>query len=120
MEHPRIHWRNFRSFRDTGELTLKPLTIVIGSNSSGKTSLHLPLLLMKQTLDARDGSIGLVTRGHLANVGAYPDFIHGHNTDRQLELMLGFHERLAEGEQPPKRPAPADLHMSFYWDTASN
>ncbi len=37
----KIHIKNFKAFRDTGELEIKPITFLVGLNSSGKTSLDL-------------------------------------------------------------------------------
>ncbi len=42
----------FKSIKDRREIALKPLTLISGANSSGKTSIFQPLLLMKQTLEA--------------------------------------------------------------------
>ncbi len=42
----------FKSFRKKQKIDLAPLTILAGANSSGKSSIMQPLLLMKQTLDA--------------------------------------------------------------------
>jgi hypothetical protein len=42
----------FKSIRKHTEIAIKPLTILAGANSSGKSSIMQPLLLMKQTLEA--------------------------------------------------------------------
>ncbi len=42
----------FKSFRTKQKIDLKPLTILAGANSSGKSSIMQPLMLMKQTLEA--------------------------------------------------------------------
>lgn len=42
----------FKSLRDRQRIDIKPLTILAGVNSSGKSSIIQPLLLLKQTLDA--------------------------------------------------------------------
>lgn len=34
----KVHFKNFRSLRDV-ELTLEPLTVLVGPNSSGKTTV---------------------------------------------------------------------------------
>ncbi|RZK33003.1 MAG: hypothetical protein EOO61_16145 [Hymenobacter sp.] len=39
-------------------LTIRPLTLLAGTNSSGKSSILQPLLLLKQTLDERFQSAG--------------------------------------------------------------
>jgi len=52
-EHPitSITVKGFKSIRDETEIELKPLTILAGANSSGKSSVIQPLLLLKQTLE---------------------------------------------------------------------
>lgn len=42
----------FKSLRDEQTIDIRPLTILAGANSSGKSSMMQPLLLMKQTLEA--------------------------------------------------------------------
>ena len=53
----RLRLENFKSWRDTGDIALKPITGFFGPNSSGKTSLFQALLLMKQTVDSSDRGI---------------------------------------------------------------
>jgi predicted ATPase len=45
-----IRLRNFRSLRDTGEVQLRPIVLLIGANSSGKSSFLRFFPLLKQTL----------------------------------------------------------------------
>lgn len=42
----------YKSFGKEQHLQIRPLTLLAGANSSGKTSMIQPLLLLKQTLDA--------------------------------------------------------------------
>ena len=46
----RLTVERFKSFEARTEIKLKPLTIILGRNSSGKSSLIQSLLLLKQTL----------------------------------------------------------------------
>ncbi len=48
----RIVVEGFKSIRDEVDVELAPLTILAGANSSGKSSLVQPLLLLKQTFEA--------------------------------------------------------------------
>jgi hypothetical protein len=43
---------NYKSICQEQRLELKPLTVLAGANSSGKSSIMQPLLLLKQTLEA--------------------------------------------------------------------
>jgi hypothetical protein len=48
----RITVAGFKSIDQEQSIEIKPLTILAGANSSGKSSIMQPLLLLKQTLDA--------------------------------------------------------------------
>lgn len=46
-----IRLKNFRCFEDTGNIELKPLTILVGANSSGKSSILKFFPLLKQSIE---------------------------------------------------------------------
>ena len=46
--------QNFKAWKDTGTLRLAPLTVIFGTNSSGKSSLGHLLLALKQTVQISD------------------------------------------------------------------
>jgi predicted ATPase len=48
----KISVRGYKSIKDECTIDIYPLTILAGANSSGKSSIIQPLLLMKQTLEA--------------------------------------------------------------------
>jgi predicted ATPase len=48
----KIAVRGFKSIADEQQIELRPLTLLAGANSSGKSSLMQPVLLLKQTLEA--------------------------------------------------------------------
>jgi hypothetical protein len=92
-----IRWKNFRGFRDTGWITLKPLTVLIGPNNSGKTSLVAPLLILNQTFSSKDPATPLVTRGPLLDAGNYRDFVYGHKRGADVSFGLRFYAHEREG-----------------------
>lgn len=49
----RIAVTGFKSLANKTDVEIRPLTVLAGANSSGKSSLMQPLLLMKQTLESR-------------------------------------------------------------------
>lgn len=49
----RLTLEGFKSFRDRTEVAFGDLTLLAGANNAGKSSVMQPLLLMKQTLEAR-------------------------------------------------------------------
>jgi hypothetical protein len=115
-QRPRVRWQNFRAFKDTGWIELRPLTVLIGPNNSGKTSIHAPLLLMKQTLQARDESIPLLTNGPLLNSGTFKDIVYGHDANRDIALSIAWHRHQATKEGRQERlgaTPPGDLRLAF-------
>src|SRR5437016_14547610 len=47
-----IRVAGFKSICDEQSIEIRPLTILAGANSSGKSSMMQPMLLLKQTLEA--------------------------------------------------------------------
>ena len=96
--HYEVCWKNYRAFEDTSWLTIRPLTILIGSNNSGKTSIISPILLMSQTISSRDAMTPLVTRGLLADAGIFKDIIHNHDTSKSLFFGFRYHVHDPQGK----------------------
>lgn len=68
----RVKWSHFRSYQ-SADLELRRLTVLLGTNNSGKSSLHRPLVLMKQTLEIDSPFPGLHARGPLVDCGSFDD-----------------------------------------------
>lgn len=70
-----IKWTvsNFKSIVKETELTLAPLTLFAGPNSSGKSAILQSLLLVSQTLAHKVSSRSVVLNGTLAKLGQFDD-----------------------------------------------
>jgi AAA15 family ATPase/GTPase len=53
---------NFRSFGDRATIPLAPITLVLGQNSAGKSSILHALTLLKQTREGRERGAALLPR----------------------------------------------------------
>jgi hypothetical protein len=60
--------RNFKSISSLEDFDLKPLTVIAGSNNSGKSSLFQILLLIGKTLGLASTSIGLADTENLPDL----------------------------------------------------
>ena len=85
----------FKAWADTGEIDLKPVTMVLGTNSSGKSSLIQSLLLLKQTVQSPDRTVHLNLGGDevsdLFNFGEFGDVLRqGTVAPRQFSLSFSF------------------------------
>ena len=88
----RLRAKNFKSWKDTKELRLAPLTGLFGTNSSGKTSILQVLLMLKQTVESPDRKQVLYTGDYrdLVDLGTFFDFIYGHQPGVSLLLSLSW------------------------------
>ena len=87
-----IRMKNFKSWADSGEVKLAPLTGFFGANSSGKSSLLQMLLLLKQTIGSEE-VLFFGDENSLVNLGSFNEVIHRHNRDAQLALEFGCNLR---------------------------
>ena len=77
--------RGIKGFLDTGNIVLRPITVVIGQNSSGKSSiLRFPLVLRQTFLD--NSLAPLLFYGKSIDYGNYEDVVFGHNTKNPVEF----------------------------------
>jgi len=83
----KIYFKNYKSFKEKQELELKPITLLIGKNSSGKSAVaKLPTLI--------EGSLGgkfedpLLTTNNEVELGAeFRDLVYGRDIS-SLEFIL--------------------------------
>ncbi len=97
---------NFKAFGETVTIPIRPLTLIFGANSSGKSSIFQSLLLLKQTLEeAKNPKTALLPKGSLVDLGTYSDFVHGHDTTLNFEVDALFDD-----------VENSNLHIEFRYD----
>ena len=87
-----LRLKNFKSWKDTGDIALRPITAIFGANSSGKSALIQALLLLKQTAEASDSNLTFHFGGSnaLANLGDFGSLVHQHDRSSAVEVSLGW------------------------------
>lgn len=82
--------KNFKAWKDTGKVRLAPLTVIFGTNSSGKSSLGHLLLALKQTvqLSDRKRALHLGDENSPIDLGTFADCLHGHDLQQRLEFSV--------------------------------
>lgn len=91
---------NFKAWKNTGQLDLAPLTLLFGTNSSGKSSIIQSMLLLRQTMRNANPNVdlnfGRPDAGDSAVLGVFADVLcqHAGATEvvkaRQIGLELGW------------------------------
>ncbi len=56
---------NFKSLKDTGKLDIKPITFLVGPNSSGKTSIFQAILALRQTIRNKEMKSALILNDYI-------------------------------------------------------
>lgn len=83
----------FKAWKDTGPVALKPVTMLLGTNSSGKSTLIQSLLLLKQTVQSPDRTVHLNLGGDevndLFNFGGFEDVLH-QAAESPRHFSIGF------------------------------
>lgn len=112
-----LRLKHFKSWKDTGEMRLAPLTALFGSNSSGKTSLLQWMLLLKQTIESsdRNQALHLGDDRSAADMGTFQDLIFQHNEQNcmQWDMSWNLLEPLSIDFPEHQPPAITGQKMSY-------
>lgn len=107
---------NFKIWQSTGPLRLAPITLLLGTNSSGKSSLTQSLLLIRQTAKGDDASLdlnfGSPDAGDSVVMGQFRDVLcrHAQATETVRASQFGIEFRW----QPDGKEGEARLFSARY------
>lgn len=82
--------KNFKAFEDTGEIELKPITVLAGPNSGGKSSVLQSLLLLKQTFETEIPSVALNLEGRFLQFSGFEELTYGKPSLGKSEVSYQF------------------------------
>ena len=115
---------NFKGFSENNEkgniINIKPITLIYGPNSYGKSSILQSLLLLNQT--TKDGgdykTVCLLPKGEMVNLGSFKDLINKHAKNQEIIIELSlpsnhyFNVNTPEAEEVSKL---TELFFSFHF-----
>jgi predicted ATPase len=85
-----LHLHNFKCFGDQ-DFPLKPLTLLTGLNSTGKSSVLQSLLLLRQSNQRGPlAAMGLMLRGDLVNIGVGNDVYFEGAEDEEIGIDMSI------------------------------
>ncbi len=77
--------KNFKVWKDTGEIRMAPITLFFGANSSGKSSIGQFLMMLKQTVESPDRKAVFYPGGKNSAVqlGSYQEMVFHRDPEKQ-------------------------------------
>ncbi len=82
--------RGFKAFSEQVSAQVRPLLLLTGANSSGKTSIIQAILLLSQTLDSPRRDVALDLGGPLIEFSEFRDAVFGRPPNVQGRFSVGF------------------------------
>ncbi len=92
---------NFKIWKSTGTLRLAPVTLLLGTNSSGKSSLIQALLLIRQTVQSKDENLDLnlgnPDDGDSVTLGQFRDVLCRHGDSDKVGIEFRWSQKGGDG-----------------------
>lgn len=90
----KLRIENFKCWQDTGEIRLAPLTLLFGTNSSGKSSIGQFLMMLKYTASEGDRNsafyLGSGSKDSALQLGAFKDIIRHHDVQSRISFSYDW------------------------------
>jgi len=92
-----LHIGNFKAFADTQHIPIRPLTLIFGANSAGKSSILQGLLLAAEGFEKRDLDIFKTTiGGESVDLGGFRQYVHRRNLDNRVSMAFDLNSTSLE------------------------
>lgn len=87
MPITKITIKNFKGIGKKAELTLKPITLLFGANSAGKSTIFQALLFLRELLERQNADADrLMASGAAIDLGGFEQFVHKQDPTRKIRL----------------------------------
>ncbi len=103
-----IRIKNLRSLKDTGFVELKPITILVGKNSAGKSTFARTFPLLRQSVEENKRA-PILWYGRLVDFGAFPDALS--KNAEQEEIEFSFRLPISKNYSPLDDNSSRFLHF---------
>jgi len=86
----KLDLENFKCYRKLDNFAIKPVTILCGANSCGKSTIIKSILLLKQTMESRDPHRVILKNGKYTNLGSFRKMVHGRDPTRDITYTCAY------------------------------
>ena len=83
--------QNFKGFGDTVTIPLKPITLLVGKNSAGKSTILQALLYLGEVLKTKNADIDEISlAGKAIKLGGFENIVHGQDSSKVITITISF------------------------------
>lgn len=95
--------KNFKCFSEEVGIELRPVTLLFGANSAGKSSVLQALQYVREILERQNLNADRTLQGGEAvDLGGFLNLVHGRDPEKEIEIEVGL--ELGESEIPELVP----------------
>src|SRR5688500_2285153 len=89
MQLTRLSIENFKGIRERVEVSVRPITLLFGANSVGKSTLIQALLYFRELLERQNVDADrLLVSGASIDLGGFRQFVHKHDLSRKIRIGI--------------------------------
>ncbi|WP_292374734.1 AAA family ATPase [Methanosarcina sp. UBA411] len=87
-----IRLERFKGYEDSGWIKLdRPITLIFGNNSSGKSALLSSIMMLKQSLESIDREVPFIFSSKDGiDIGSFEDAVFNHEVDSKKPMIFSF------------------------------
>jgi AAA15 family ATPase/GTPase len=109
----RISVKGFKSLAEECSIEIRPLTILAGANSSGKSSIMQPLLMMKQTLEATYDPGPLLLDGPNVRFNSVDQFLSRSDGKNESQFNVGLEMESVKFRNDQEMKSSISFYVTF-------
>jgi predicted ATPase len=112
----KLELTNFKAFGEDISIDFRPITLIFGQNSSGKSSIIHSLLYMHQLLMVGEGVTphnisSTKLGGDSVDLGGYPHYLYQHDASKTLKLKLSCERQRYDARYNSYFPEPSSTEV---------